>query len=326
MHAMCSDLNIRYGSVTDMLKDMEEFRKNPAIRFTFLPKNAAAASASSVRVHPAKPQNQAARQKELEREYERQDREEKRRRIWMIAAICLAAAALIGLLFLILNQSDRERPAESSAASGTTATTVPKELSVPQLVNNLYDENIQANNPYLKIICDESSYDYNDEYPAGVIYDQNPQAGTRVPPGTEVYLKVSLGEETDNMPKLKGLSAENANILLKALKIQLTVLTDREYSDEVPEGYVTRTDPEEGTELKNSQVVTVYISMGKETKTVNVPNVLGASRSNASASVTARNLEIKITEDYSSSVAEGYVISQSRMPGQRWRRALSCRW
>ena len=278
MHAMCSDLNIRYGSVTDMLKDMEEFRKNPAIRFTFLPKNAAAASASAVRVHPAKPQNQAARQKELEREYERQDREEKRRRIWMIAAICLAAAALIGLLFLILNQSDRERPAESSAASGTTATTVPKELSVPQLVNNLYDENIQANNPYLKIICDESSYDYNDEYPAGVIYDQNPQAGTRVPPGTEVYLKVSLGEETDNMPKLKGLSAENANILLKALKIQLTVLTDREYSDEVPEGYVTRTDPEEGTELKNSQVVTVYISMGKETKTVNVPNVLGASR------------------------------------------------
>ena len=311
MHAMCSDLNIRYSSVTDMLKDMEEFRKNPAIRFTFLPKNAAAASASAVRVHPAKPQNQAARQKELEREYERQDREEKRRRIWMIAAICLAAAALIGLLFLILNQSDRERPAESSAASGTTATTVPKELSVPQLVNNLYDENIQANNPYLKIICDESSYDYNDEYPAGVIYDQNPQAGTRVPPGTEVYLKVSLGEETDNMPKLKGLSAENANILLKALKIQLTVLTDREYSDEVPEGYVTRTDPEEGTELKNSQVVTVYISMGKETKTVNVPNVLGASRSNASASVTARNLEIKITEDYSSSVAEGYVISQS---------------
>ena len=316
MHAMCSDLNIRYASVTDMLKDMEEFRKNPAIRFTFLPRGGAAAvSPTGPRVQPVKQQSNAARQKELEREYERQDREEKRRRMWMIAAIALAVVALIGLLFLILGQSGEEKPLQTDTTAGTAESTVPSEVSVPRFVSNLYDEHLQENNPYLKIICDDSSYDFNADYPAGVVYDQNPQPGTRVPPGTEVYLKVSLGEETDQMPKLEGQSTENANIILKHLKINLVVLTEEEYSDTIPAGHVIRTDPEQGSELKNDQFVTVYISQGKELKTAVVPNVKGASQSNAKASVEARGFSFKSDEDYSSTVAAGYVISQSPEAG-----------
>ena len=313
MHAMCSDINIRYASVTDMLKDMEEFRKNPAIRFTFLPKGSQPVqTASGTRPQPGKPQNTAARKKELEREYERQDREEKRRRIWMIVAISLAAVALIGLLFLILRQNSGENPRDTAGSSeAVTDTTAPKEVQVPTFVNSLFDENLQENNPWLKIVCTEDSYNYRDDFEAGVVYDQNPPAGTMVPPGTEVFLYVSLGEQTDTMPKLEGYTAENANILLKALKINLIILTDKEYSDDVALDRVTRTDPPEGAELKNGQVVTVYLSLGPEIKTVKVPNVEGASLANATASVNARNLEIDSREEYSSTVAAGYVISQS---------------
>lgn len=316
MHAMCSDLNIRYASVTDMLKDMEEFRKNPAIRFTFLPRGATAPVApANPRVQPVKQQTNQARQKELEREYERQDREEKRRRMWMIAAIALAVAALIGLLFLILGQSGEEAPTDTTGASAATETTIPKELSVPRFIDSFYDEHLQENNPYLELICDENSYSYRDDYEAGVVYDQRPSPGERVPPGTKVYLYISLGEQTDQMPNLEGYTAENANILLKALKIELIILTDREFSDDIAEGRVTRTDPEKGTELKNGQVVTVYISQGKEIKLVSVPSVKGASLSNARASVEARGLVFKSTEDYSSTVAVGYVISQTPEAG-----------
>ena len=321
MHAMCSDINIRYASVTDMLRDMEEFRKNPSIRFTFLPKGSLTGAGVS-RVQPAKPQDTAARQKELEREYERQDREERRRRIWMIAAISLAVAALIGLLFLILGQKGEDQPTDASSTAadttGTAATTIPSEVFVPVLVGSIYDENLQENYPYIKLIANESSYVYVEDaskFPAGVVCEQRPALGEKVPYGTEVFVYISMGEQTDKMPPLVGYSAENANSLLKALQIQLTVLTDKEYSDEIPEGYVTRTDPEEGTELKNGQVVRVYISMGPEVRMVPVPSVVGASLSNATASLTAKGLQIKSTEDYSDSVAEGYIISQSPNAG-----------
>ena len=316
MHAMCSDLNIRYASVTDMLRDMEEFRKNPAIRFTFLPRGAGVpAAAGSARIQPSKPQSAASRQAELEREYERQDREEKRRRAWMIAAISLAALALIGLLFLILSNSGGDKPVETVAPSTASVTTVPKEVMVPQLVGDIYDEIQRENYPYVKIIANESSYIYNDRFPVGVVCDQRPTVGERVPPGTEIFVYISLGEQTDAMPKLAGYSAENANLLLKALQIELTVLTDKEYSDTVPEGYVVRTDPEQGTVLKNGQVVTVYISLGRETKLTKVPAVEGASLANATTAVNARNLEISSREEYSATVAAGYIISQSPEAG-----------
>ena len=313
MHAMCSDINIRYASVTDMLRDMEEFRKNPSIRFTFLPKGSAAAAAvSTARVQPAKPQDPAARQKELEREYERQDREERRRRIWMIVAIALAVAALIGLLFLILGQGSSGKPEDTTAATaGTTEATVPSEVFVPVLTGQMFDDVPRENYPYITIVANESSYIYVDDankFPPGVICDQKPGVGEKVPPGTEVFVYISLGEETGAMPELKGQSAENANSLLKAMNVELTILTDKEYSDDIPEGSVSRTDPEAGTELKNGQVVTVYISMGPENKLVKVPSVVGASLENARTSITAHGLECSVKEEYSDKVAAGYVI------------------
>lgn len=316
MHAMCSDLNIRYASVTDMLRDMEEFRKNPAIRFTFLPKGGSApAPQNVVRIQPTKPQNTAARQKELEREYERQDREEKRRRAWMIAAITLAALALVGLLFLVLSQGGGGSTEQTTATSAPTETTLPKEVIVPPLIGSIYVDIPPEKYPYLHLVVNESSYVYDDNFPEGVICDQRPTVGERVPPNTEIFLYISLGEQTDAMPKLVGYTAENANNLLKALKIELTILTDKEFSDDVPEGRVTRSDPEQGTELKNGQVVTVYISQGPENKDVKVPNVLNASKENAQTSLEAHKLVMESSEDYSATVAAGYVISQNPEAG-----------
>ena len=314
MHAMCSDINIRYGSVTDMLKDMEEFRKNPAIRFTFLPKDSTGAAGTGSRVQPGKPQSAVARQKDLEREYERQDREEKRRRIWMIAAISGAVVVLIILLFLILGGSDNKTPTESTATEAVT-TTVPSEIYMPSFVGYIYDEMEKESYPFLKLVVNESSYVYNDKYPVGVVCNQSIPVGERVKPGTEVFLSISLGEQTDTMPKLEGYSLENAKALLNALDIKLTVLTEQEYSDDIPEGRVTRTDPPQEAVLKNDQVVTVYVSQGKETRYATVPKVEGASAANAAAAISARKLTSKTKEEYSSSVAEGYVISQDPAAG-----------
>ena len=67
--------------------------------------------------------------------------------------------------------------------------------------------------------------------------------------------------------------------------------------------------------MKNDQVVTVYVSQGKETRFATVPSVEGASAANAAAALSARKLTSKTKEEYSSSVAEGYVISQNPAAG-----------
>ena len=314
MHAMCSDLNIRYASVTDMLKDMEEFRKDPTIRFTFRPKGTASSATPVGTQGRSKPQTNATRQKELKLEYQRQDQAEKRRRIWMVAAICLAAVGLFGLLVLTISQTG-DKPEQTSESVVATETTVPSEIFVPTFVGSIYDDITPEKRQYLNLIVNESSYVYDETYPAGVVVDQSPQSGEKVPVGTEVFLHISMGPKVGAMPKLSGQSAENATSLLKAMDLKLVILTDNEYSDTVPEGYVTRTDPAEETELKNGQVVNIFISKGKENKLVSVPSVVGASADNANVSIAARKLVVQTEEDYSPTVMKGFVISQSPAAG-----------
>ena len=313
MHAMCSDLNIRYASVTDMLKDMEEFRKNPAIRFTFLP----AGAGTGARTQPTRPQNNGQRpaarvnrQEELEREYERQDREERRRRLLMIGALALAVVALIGILILILSNKS-EQNAETETNTTEVSTTVPEYLFVPQMIGYIWDEIQESDYPGIRFVVNESSYIYNEDYPIGVICDQAINVGEKVKYGTEVFLYISLGEKTDTMPDLTRSTLENAKNILNAMQVDVTILTDKEYSDDIPEDRVTRTDPEAGATLKNNQFVTIYISMGKETKTVLVPNVVGKDASVAEATLTAKNLKVSKTEKYSNTVPSGTVISQT---------------
>ena len=313
MHAMCSDLNIRYASVTDMLKDMEEFRKNPAIRFTFLP----AGAGTGARTQPTRPQNNGQRpaarvnrQEELEREYERQDREERRRRLLMIGALALAVVALIGILILILSNKS-EQNAETETNTTEVSTTVPEYLFVPQMIGYIWDEIQESDYPGIRFVVNESSYIYNEDYPIGVICDQAINVGEKVKYGTEVFLYISLGEKTDTMPDLTRSTLENAKNILNAMQVDVTILTDKEYSDDIPEDRVTRTDPEAGATLKNNQFVTIYISMGKETKTVLVPNVVGKDASVAEATLTAKNLKVSKTEKYSNTVPAGTVISQA---------------
>ena len=87
----------------------------------------------------------------------------------------------------LLGQKGEEQPTDTVPVTTTQAvpTTVPKEIFVPVFVGSIYDENLQENNPYLKLIANESSYEYVDDankYPAGVIFDQRPSSGERVPP------------------------------------------------------------------------------------------------------------------------------------------------
>ena len=118
------------------------------------------------------------------------------------------------------------------------------------------------------------------------------------------------------MPKLKGQLKSNAEKLLKLLDLNLTILFDEEYSDDIEEGRVTRTDPDEGATLEDGQSVTVYISKGPEEKPVKVPNLIGMTEKVAIAALNDAKLDYSI-ERKNDDAEAGKVIGQSVDAGEK---------
>ena len=314
MHAMCADLDQRYESATQMLYDLEEFRKNPQIVFSFgldqqLPQTRApqqpqrprspaeSYAGQNHRQQPQRPNPNTPearrRAEERRRAREEAERERKKRRNTVVA-ISTVAVILLALVIILV----------ASSCSGQTEL-----VEVPSFVGKVYEDLNPAAYPDLKIVLAESVFD--EEVPEGEVIGQSPDAGDQVRPGTEVALTVSAGPKTDDMPNLEGQLKSNAEKLLDMLELNLTILYEEEYSDDIDEGRVTRTDPAAGTTLQEGQAVTVYISKGPETILVPMPNLLGKTEAEAIAALEELKLKYTINRVYDDDVDAGKVISQS---------------
>lgn len=87
-------------------------------------------------------------------------------------------------------------------------------------------------------------------------------------------------------------------------------------SDTVEKGQIISQTPEDGKTVEKNTTIEVIISSGsagsdESQNSVDIPNVVGQSESDASAALTAQGFQVNKTSSYSSSVAEGYVISQT---------------
>lgn len=86
-------------------------------------------------------------------------------------------------------------------------------------------------------------------------------------------------------------------------------------SDTVEKGQIISQDPADGKTVEKNTTIEVIISSGaadgNSENTVDIPNVVGQSETDASAALTAKGFNVTKTTSYSSSVAEGYVISQT---------------
>ena len=250
MHAMASNADERYSSATEMLRDMEEFRKNPSLTFVYGPGGQTLRQAPQAPQQPQQPQhggmtrseaeryaaaraaNRAARQPDERRAAERARREQEKKRRTVIGVVCAAAAAVVLLVVLgvVLLRG-----------SGTNDKPDTPEVEVPKLVGMKLEDINPDDYPELKIDLNGVTYDYNDEYEKGYVYEQTPKAGEMVKGGRvrTISLKVSLGKENNLMPDLAGQSEANAMSQLKAMNLGLNVRREEESSDTVPAGSVT---------------------------------------------------------------------------------------
>ena len=313
MHAMCADLNIRYSSIGDMLQDMEEFRKNPSIRFTFLPAESSGVAGTAVRPQQTRVQKPANRQTVSERVYEEQERDDRHRRLLLAVSIGIAIFVLIGLGVMILRPWEKKKSASGASAEPleTTAAVESNLIQVPQMVDAVYGDIPFDQEPYCFLDIVET-YEYSETISDGVIYNQSIKAGDYVEPGTTVILYISMGRE-NTMPDLYRYSEDRAKFMLDSMNIGLVVLTEQENSEEIKKDYVIRTDPEKGSSLNYGQVVKIYVSLGREQ--VEVPDLSNYTPDQAIKLLEDRELKYTSSEKYDNSVPAGNVASQNPVAG-----------
>jgi beta-lactam-binding protein with PASTA domain len=147
--------------------------------------------------------------------------------------------------------------------------------------------------------------------PVGVVIAQTPEAGTKVDKGSTVTLRVSKGPGQVQVPQVEGLSLQKASSALQ--KAGLFADSSSQSSDTVPKGQVISADPSEGSLVQKGSHVRLEVSSGPEQ--VKVPGVVGKDSSTAHSDLQQAGLKFTDEQQFSDTVPEGNVISQSPVAG-----------
>lgn len=286
VHAMQKNPRDRYQTATEMLLDIEEVIKNPNTTFNYSNNNE---TFTSTVVEPPY---------QIDDEYDEviDSQEAAGRKKKTIAAVVISVIVLIGVIIGVVFMF----------TSGMNA----KSQKLESFVGFSYDE-----------LQNDTSYDYqfvaeyrktNDQEP-GIIISQSPEAGSRVTKGSTVTLIVAASEKDISVTNVYGLSLELAQETLK--QDGLTIFKTMKVSSEsVEEGKVVYTDPKAGTIVSSDQEITIYISDGPSTttvETIKVPDVTGLTQSGAKAFLEKYGFKNVTFTTQDSVLKKGIVISQS---------------
>lgn len=155
---------------------------------------------------------------------------------------------------------------------------------------------------------------FSEVVPLGVVISQSISPGTVIAQNVEISLVVSRSPSSVSVPNLTGLTQSGAEATLSASGLAVGSVTQA-FSNTVPAGQVISQTPASGTLVTGGTNVSFVVSQGPPPP-VSVPNVVGMSRTEAESAITGAGLSVgNVTEEFSSTVPAGLVISQNPSSG-----------
>ena len=281
MKAMAPDLEHRYQSADAMIADLEAFRKNPEVEMKFdlsdLRPEENDEPTRTIRTMPSHTVTIPVHQPERNYPHRERDEDEEPRRAGsgkrgvLVGAVTVAAVAVVIVLFKTI--------------LGSFAPAVVDQYQVPDLYNMTIEE--AENDPRIEGVFEiqKAGFEFSTDVPEGHILRQDPKKDeTRKGSQLVIQVWVSAGEETGEVPDLENKSEQDARILLEKLNkeynLELTVEAPEElkqFSEEITEGYVIKTEPAQGEILKKGDTVKLILSKGPDIKPVTVLPFVGMS-------------------------------------------------
>ena len=183
--------------------------------------------------------------------------------------------------------------------------------------------------------------DESADVPEGRVISQYPGAGTSQVGGATVVITVSTGPPAvvatpqppagdapsatpvptptptpaPQLAQVANVVGATSNNAVSTLQNQgFTVSVQEAHNNTVASGNVISQSPAAGTSLAEGGAVTITVSLGAET--VAVANVVGSARNSAVSSLEGQGLTVSVSYEYSATVQQGNVISQSPAAGQ----------
>ncbi len=286
MKAMQKDVNLRYSSATEMLRDLRDALKDPNGNFVHIEKMNNDSPTQRIDLNENNISN--SKKKGKIREYFAKHKVAKVFAI-LLSCILVFAIAMWGTVFFV----DKNRP---------------KQVQIPDLVNdNIEDAKKELDSLNLKY---EITEEYNSEKEAGTIISQEPkyQDNYEINDTEVIKLVVSLGSEMTEVPKVVGETKEDAEKMISNAKLKIEFTEEK--SEKVEEGIVIRQEPSANEEVEAGSTVKVYVSIGRGIKQIEMVNVVGQDESTAKKTLEDLGFKVKINYNETSS-DNGKVTKQS---------------
>ena len=290
--AMEKNPDKRFQSAGAMRKHVEQMLANPA--YVFSSKKMAAVSAptgvkgvlSKLKSNKPKPKRQGGSM------------------LPVVAGICLAFVIIVSILLVnIVIDLFKDDPSNR------------RELIVPDLVNQVYSEQLKAEleEQGYNVIVDYAS---NKDAAPYTILKQKPLKDSRrviIEGGKKCDLTLTICRDenamTYELSDYSMMDYRTVEIKLENIGMKSTVKFEKD--DIIPTGMVIRTDPSDGTIVSRDTVVTLYVSEGPDLKMVEMPNLVGKTLEQAKQILTNYQLNDGNITYQESDRPKGEVLQQS---------------
>ncbi len=247
-----------------------------------------------------------------------------------IMAIVVAAIILIVIIYLLgsffdLFHAGGKKPDDTESQTQTqteseSESIKPETVVVEDVRGKLQteaEEILERQGLFMFVIATQKS-----DQPEGTVLEQNPAGGTSLEKGDTVEVIIAGTENADfndnedgeliPVPGVVGKAEKDAYDTLVAAGFK--VGKSYKYDDTVPAGKVISQSPNGGSAPRDS-TVNIVISQGQPS--VEVPDVVGDTKENASSKLTAKGLAVSVKEEYNDTVPAGQVIRQSIAGGKQ---------
>lgn len=296
MHAMEKNVEDRYQSAAEMLMDLDELKRNPAVTFDYTcfvdkePTKFVPTGAAGLAV-PRSGEEDVA-----EESYTSDAQLAKRKKtIAIVSGVAGAIVAVAAIVLIIV-----------AAMGGFSGGSV----AVPNFLNLNYEQDIVDNEEY-KDFQFETQYEYSTSQEEGTVIEQDPAAGRKINPETQkITLTLASSSQPITVPDVTGKDEATARQTLRNSGFN-NISVSYEFSEDVGVNQVIRTDPAKDSDASPDARITIYVNNGKDESKVDLPNLVGMQLDEATKLATSLELKVdsKVVDD--ATVPENQIISQN---------------
>lgn len=150
---------------------------------------------------------------------------------------------------------------DNSSVPDTSSSVAGANISLPNFTNRSYENTVSRYEGTFTFI---PTYEYSEEYSAGMMYDQSIAEGTMVSEGTQIEVKVSKGRSLVPLPDYTDTNLPDYINKLSSMNIKYSVKSKR--TNDVADGYVAECSKEVGdlVNVEEGETIIVYAARNFE--------------------------------------------------------------